>query len=109
MGRLINLEQQDTCTDAWVIPGYLCRYDQRMRPWPNDLFPYEIHVNDFLIQLDEKILIRRCIEQECNGDVAIKRVYSTGSLVWTMWFQHAEDLVRIEEFVKTLTDRALES
>lgn len=72
MGRLIQIGQPETEND-WVLPLDLRQGDQRSPAWPNELFPHDLHVNDFVIQGPHKILIRRFIEQECLGDIAIKK------------------------------------
>ncbi len=91
MGKLIRLYLPNDQLDDWIIPGNLARYDQRYKPWPNNLFPYDLQIPDHHIQGEPKVLIRRCIEQECLGDVAMEHVYSPTSLTWCLWFQLESD------------------
>jgi hypothetical protein len=102
MGRFIRLDQLSYLDDDWILPGYLQRYDQRHKPWPNDLFPYDVVVYDFPIQGLAKILIRRCIEQECRGDVAIEKSYDPARLTWHLWFQFDSDQALVTNLVETL-------
>lgn len=102
MGRLIRLDREDVRNDDWTLPGYLCWYDQRNKPWPNELFPHELHVNDFVIQGPHKILIRRFIEQECLGDIAIEKTYTENTLMWNLWIQLAEDRRILGLFLREL-------
>lgn len=103
MGRLIRLDQTGPDVDDWILPGFLLRYDQREKPWPNGLFPHDLQIPDFPIQGVQKMLIRRCIEQECQGDVAMERTYTTSSLVWNLWFQLDSDRNRVFDLVISLS------
>lgn len=103
MGRFIRIDHPNS-ENEWILPGYLRRYDQRAKPWPNDLFPHVLCMSDHPIQNTKKVLIRRCIEQECRGDVAAEKAYTSSSLAWNLWFQLAEDRDHVERFVMDLLD-----
>lgn len=99
MGRFIRLDQPIDTLNDWVIPNQYARYDQRYKPWPNQLFPYDLQISDHPIQGLPKIAIRRCIEQECRGDVAIEHVYSPTTLTWFLWFQYENDRDLVSNYV----------
>ena len=93
MGRLIliSVDHTNNPLEEWILPHSLRCYDQRLKPWPNELFPYDLQIPDHPVQGFIKILIRRCIEQECQGDVALERCYTPSNLNWNLWFQLETD------------------
>lgn len=107
MGRLIAIDM-DHIVDPlgeWILPHGLRRYDQRFKPWPNELFPYDLHIPDHPTQGHNKVLLRRCIEQECQGDVAMERSYTASSLTWNLWFQLSADRDLVFDRVIALTQK----
>jgi hypothetical protein len=102
MGKLIRLDQPTDALDDWIVPGNLARYDQRYKPWPNELFPYDLQISDYYIQGTPKVLIRRCIEQDCRGDVAMEHVYSPTTLAWLLWFQFENDRDLVSNYATKL-------
>ena len=93
MGRFIILDKI-LDYDHWVIPWDLVRYDQRYKPWPNELFPYNVVIGDFEIQQNNlRVKIRRFCEQICVGDVAVDKIYTNNGykLVWQFWFELDKD------------------
>ena len=85
MGRLIFLDTNENTFGEWLVPRGM------QGTWPNDLFPHDLSIPDHPIQGIGKVMIRRCIEQECQGDAAIERCYSPSTLAWKLWFQVSSD------------------
>jgi len=89
MGRFIILHNT-LDNDRWVIPSDLVKYDQRHPPWPNELFPHNLCIDSFEIQDNYiDIKIRRFCEQQCLGDVAVDKVYTSDGykLIFQFWFE----------------------
>jgi hypothetical protein len=105
MGRFIQLDRLGTDDDGWIMPCHLRRYDQRAKPWPNDLFPFGMEIPAFFLQDEyQMVMVRRAIEQTCRGDVAVEGCYTESSLSWNLWFQHEDDCNLMDGFVRDLLE-----
>jgi hypothetical protein len=103
MGRFIILDEM-LDNDHWVIPWDLVRYDQRYKPWPNELFPYMLIIDDFELQKDYlRVKIRRFCDQNLQGDVAVDKVYTNHGyrLIWQFWFELKSDYLLFGETWKS--------
>ena len=99
MGKYINLEEISIDRDHHIIPKNLSRYDHRNPvPWPNELFPYgliwywgERYYSDTV--MFTRVRLRRFIEQQCEGDVAIG---DNRQKTMRLWFEYEHDMVLVK-------------
>jgi hypothetical protein len=107
MGRFIFLDKTELNLEDWIIPRHYLWYDQREKPWPNELFPFGLEIKAFDVQHDHRqVMIRRWIDQGCRGDVALEKCYSETSLVWNLWFQYQDDMDSTNLFLSNLLSEA---
>lgn len=107
MGKFFELDKIDSSHDTgWIIPYNLIRYDQRYKPWPNELFPFSVEINSWNIinpDKDDRIAIRRFCERECKGDVLLEKFYKDNTLMFVFWFDLLDDKnIFITKWVKDI-------
>ena len=106
MGRFIELDKLSSDDEEWLVPRHFRRYDQRYKPWPNELWPYGLTCNAFWIQ-DSKIKIgmRRFIDRHCDGDVVLEHNYIGYTSQWQFWFEFESDCAAFaNEYQQYLTE-----
>lgn len=92
MGKFIELSKLADNDSEWLVPRDLRRYDQRCKPWPNELWPYQLACADFHIQDPMlKVSMRRFIERHCQGDVVAEHGYTTQMSIWYFYFELSVD------------------